>query len=158
MIILKRLVHALRIVMSRTHVKHTAFKLEKERAGGLENRRPLIERIMRDCRGWIDVIIMFVNGTRIVCDEGAIRKSDHIAASLPIAEATLAVSELLGSKGFDEIKLQLQGGRYIIVRKHRDCYIAALTKPNPNLGLIDLAFKKNIVPDRLLKIISLPTT
>ena len=117
-------------------------------------QRPLIEKIMRASRGWIEIIVMLVNGTRIAFSGGNGIKPERIAdASSSLIEATLAVMELFGSRRFHELELQVQENRYLILRKYKDCYIAALTKPNPNLGLIKLALKKNLAPNRSPKII-----
>lgn len=115
-------------------------------------RKPLIEKIMKDSRGWIDLIVMTVNGMRIVFTGGDGVEPKHIAeAASSIAKATLVVMELFGSKNFNEIDLQVQESRHLIIRGYRGCYIAALTKPNPNLGLVKLALNKNLAPDRLLR-------
>ena len=117
-------------------------------------QRPLIEKIMKDSRGWIEVIVMLINGTRIAFSGGNGIKPERIAdAASSLIEATLAVMELFGSRRFHELELQVQENRYLILRRYKDCYIAALTKPNPNLGLIKLAFKKNLTSDHSPKII-----
>lgn len=115
-------------------------------------RRPLIEKIVKDSKGWIDVIIMLVNGTRIAFGGSEDIEPEHVAdAASSIAEATLAVMELFGSRKFDEIGLQVQEDRHLIIRGYRGCYIAALTKPNPNLGMIKLAFERNLVLNQPLR-------
>ena len=119
-------------------------------------QRPLIEKIMRDSRGWIEIIVMLINGTRIAFSGGNGIKPERIAdASSSLIEATLAIMELFGSRRFNELELQVQENRYLILRKYKDCYIAALTKPNPNLGLIKLAFKKNFTPNHSPKIMQM---
>ncbi|MCS7132174.1 MAG: DUF433 domain-containing protein [Nitrososphaeria archaeon] len=114
--------------------------------------KPLIEKIMKDSRGWIDLLLMTVNGTKIVFSESDDVEPKHIAdAASSIAKATLMVMELFGAKNFNEIDLQVQEGRYLIIRGYRECYIAALTKPNPSLGLVKLALDRNLTSDRLLR-------
>ena len=121
-----------------------------------QEQRPLIEKIMKESRSWIEVIVMLINGTRIAFSGGNGIKPERIAdAASSLIEATLAIMELFGSRRFNELELQVQENRYLILRKYKDCYIAALTKPNPNLGLIKLALKKNLTPDHSPKIMQM---
>jgi len=137
--------------MLENRAKYVVVGLEKPSEHGWE-RRPLIEKIVKDSRGWIDVIVMLVNGTRIAFSGGDGIEPERIAdAASSIAEATLAVMELFGSRKFDEIDLEVQEGRHLIIRRYRGCHIAALTKPNPNLGLIKQAFERNLASDRPLR-------
>jgi len=141
--------------MPGNRAEYTLIGLKRASEHHLE-QKPLIEKMMKDSRDWIEVIVMLVNGTRIAFSGGNGIKPERIAnASSSLIEATLAVMELLGSRRFNELELQIQENRYLILRKYKDCYIAALTKPNPNLGLIKLALKKNLTPNRSPKIIQM---
>lgn len=114
-----------------------------------EERKPLIRRIMEDARGWIDCMIMVVNGTRITLTANDELNANNVAdAAHVIADATIAVIELLGARKFKELDLRIQGGRHLIIRRYKGCYIAALTKPNPNIGLIRLALDKNLASEK----------
>ncbi len=112
-------------------------------------RKPLIRKIMEDSGGWIDAIIMVVNGTRITFTEDNDIDLNNIAsAAYTIIEATLAVMEFFGSRKLNEINIRMQEGRHLIIKSYKGCHIAALTKPNPNLGLIKLALEKNLASNK----------
>ena len=91
----------------------------------------LLKAIMRECRGWLEEII--------IADEvrGGIGR-----AALAASGIALTVRETFSSKGFEEAEIQLQDGRYLVLRAYNGGYVIALTKPNPNLGLIRLTFRK----------------
>jgi len=137
---------------SREPMPESRFKAmsELEELGApIEERKPLIQRIMRDSRGWIDAVIMIVNGTRIAFTEnGEINANNVTSAACTIADAALAVLELFGSRKINEIDIRMFEGRHLIIRDHNGCRIAILTKPDPNLGLIKLALEKNLASNR----------
>ncbi|MCD6591635.1 MAG: roadblock/LC7 domain-containing protein [Thaumarchaeota archaeon] len=103
----------------------------------------LIEDLMIGCRGWIEaLVIVSEDGTPVACSSNIDFEPDYIAAATcSIAGATSAVLELLNSTGFDRIDIRLREGRYLLVRRYQDYYLVALTKPNPNLGFINLIFE-----------------
>ena len=37
--------------------------------------------------------------------------------------------------------VKLKEKRYFLIRRYRDYYVVAVTKPNPNLGFINLVFE-----------------
>jgi hypothetical protein len=39
------------------------------------------------------------------------------------------------------VDVKLREKRYLLIRRYRDYYIVAVTKPNPNLGFINLVFE-----------------
>lgn len=123
---------------------------ELEELGVLADEwKPLIQRIMRDSRGWIDAVIMIVNGARIALTEnGEINMNNVSSGACTIADAALAVLELLGSRKLNEMDIRMLEGRHLIIRSYEECYIVALTKPNPNLGLIKLALEKNLASNK----------
>jgi predicted regulator of Ras-like GTPase activity (Roadblock/LC7/MglB family) len=115
----------------------------------IEERKPLIQRIMRDSKGWIDAVIMIVNGTRIAFTEnGGINVNNVTSAACTIADAALAVLELFGSRIINEMDIRMLEGRHLIIRNHNGWRIVILTKPDPNLGLIKLALEKNLASNR----------
>jgi predicted regulator of Ras-like GTPase activity (Roadblock/LC7/MglB family) len=115
----------------------------------IEERKPLIQRIMRDSKGWIDAVIMVMNGARIAFTEnGEVNVNNVASAACTIADATLAVLELFGSRKINEMDIRMLEGRHLIIRDHNGCRIAILTKPNPNLGLIKLALEKNLASNK----------
>jgi|YelNatPaOPRAMG01_1025707.scaffolds.fasta_scaffold08314_7 predicted regulator of Ras-like GTPase activity (Roadblock/LC7/MglB family) len=124
--------------------------IELEGMSGLaDERKPLIQRIMRDSRGWIDAVIMVVNGVRIAFTEnGEVNVNNVASAACTIADAALAVLELFGSRKINEMDIRMLEGWHLIIRDHDGCRIAILTKPNPNLGLIKLALEKNLASNK----------
>ena len=140
----KRAVLSARGVMLENQARYVIIGAEGSSEHGWE-QRSLIEKIVRDSRGWIDVIVMLMNKKMTASNGGDGIEPERVAdAATSIAEATLAVRELFGSRKFDEIDLEVQGGRHLIIRRYGGYHIAALTKPNPNLGLIKQAFRRNL--------------
>jgi predicted regulator of Ras-like GTPase activity (Roadblock/LC7/MglB family) len=114
-----------------------------------DERKPLIRRIVEDSRGWIDAVIMIVNGARIAFTEnGGVSMNNVTSAACTIADAALAVLELFGSRKINEMDIRMLEGRHLIIRDHNGWRIAILTKPNPNLGLIKLALEKNLASNK----------
>lgn len=102
--------------------------------------RSLIEDLMISCRGWVEaVIIVSEDGAPIAYSANIDLEPDYVAAATSsIAGVTSAVLELLNSRGFDRIDIRLKEGRYLLLRSHKGYYVVALTKPNPNLGFVNL--------------------
>lgn len=93
--------------------------------------RYLLKAIMRECRGWLEEIT--------IADKA---HGELSRAALAASGITLTVREIFSSKGFEEAEIQLRDGRYLVLRTYNGGYVIALTKPNPNLGLIRLTFRK----------------
>jgi len=93
--------------------------------------RYLLKAIMRECRGWLEEII--------IADEA---RGGFGRAALAASGIALTVREIFSSNGFEEAEIQLRDGRYLVLRAYNGGYVIALTKPNPNLGLIRLTFRK----------------
>jgi predicted regulator of Ras-like GTPase activity (Roadblock/LC7/MglB family) len=122
---------------------------ESEVAELADERKPLIRRIMEDSRGWIDAVIMIVNGARIAfTEDDEVNVNNFASATCTMADAALAVLELFGSRKLNEMDIRMLEGRHIIIRNYNGCRIAVLTKPNPNLGLIKLALEKNLASNK----------
>ena len=102
--------------------------------------RSLMEDIMIGCRGWIEaIIIVSEDGSPIAYSANIDLEPDYVAAAtLSIAGVTSSVLELLNSRGFDRIDIRLKEGRYLLLRSYKSYYVVALTKPNPNLGFVNL--------------------
>ncbi|MEM4498444.1 MAG: roadblock/LC7 domain-containing protein [Nitrososphaerota archaeon] len=105
--------------------------------------KSLIEDMMISCRGWVDaIIIVSQDGAPIAYSANMDLDPDYVAAATSsIAGATDAVLELINSKGFDCVDVKLKEKRYFLIRRYRDYYVVAVTKPNPNLGFINLVFE-----------------
>lgn len=101
----------------------------------------LIKAIKMNSRGWIEAIeVVSEDGTPIAHESDNIRfNSEYVAAAVAaICGAIAAVIELMGSKGYKRVSVELEGGRRALIRQYGRYYIVCLTKPNPNLGFIDL--------------------
>lgn len=105
--------------------------------------RSLIEDMMIGCRGWVDaIIIVSQDGAPVAYGTNMDLDPEYVAAATSsIAGAIDAVLELINSRGFDGVDVKLKERRYLLIRKHRDYYVVAITKPNPNLGFINLIFE-----------------
>lgn len=103
----------------------------------------LIEDMMIGCRGWVDaIIVVSQDGAPVAYSANMEVDPEYVAAATSsIAGATDAVLELLSSGGFEDIDVKLKEKRHLIVRRYEDYYIVAITKPNPNLGFINLVFE-----------------
>ena len=100
----------------------------------------LIENIMVSCKGWIEAMaVVSEDGTPVIYNANIDFKPEYIAAATAaIGGAVSAVIELLNAKGYDKIDIQLQDKRYLLIRSYKNHYVVGLTKPNPNLGFINL--------------------
>ena len=100
----------------------------------------LIENIMVSCRGWLDAIaVVSEDGTPIAYNANIDFRPEFIAAATAaIGGAISAVIELLNAKSYEKVDIQLQDKRYLIIRSYKSHYVVGLTKPNPNLGFINL--------------------
>ena len=105
--------------------------------------KSLIEDIMISCRGWVDaIIIVSQDSTPAAYSANTDIDPEYVAAATSsIAGATDAVLELISSREFDAVDVKLREKRYLLIRRYRDYYIVAVTKPNPNLGFINLVFE-----------------
>lgn len=109
----------------------------------LSKLRSLIEDIITSCRGWIDaIVVVSQDGVPLTYRMNMDLDPEYVAAaSSSLAGATLAILELINSEGFESIDVKLKERRYLLIRSYRDYYIVALSKPNPNLGFINLVFE-----------------
>lgn len=100
----------------------------------------LAERILVGARGWVEaVIIASPDGTPIAYNSKIGINPDSVAAVVAaIGGAATATVDLLGSDGYDRIDLRLSDRRYLLVRRHGNNYIVCVTRPDPNLGFINL--------------------
>lgn len=118
-------------------------ELERSKEDELEF---MVKKIAEGSRGWIDAIVVMANGNRIIFSENDRVDPMYIAdVAFLIAETAASVMELFNSKKLDELDVQLQGDRYLMIKAYERYLIAVLTKPNPNLGLIKLVFNKYLV-------------
>lgn len=101
----------------------------------------LIKAIKMNSRGWIEAMeIVSEDGIPIAheSDTGEFNSEYVAAATAAICGAISAVIELMNAKGYKRVNIELEDGRRVLVRQYRGYYIVCLTKPNPNLGFIDL--------------------
>ena len=106
----------------------------------MESLQVLTERIMAGAKGWVEaVIIASPDGIPIAHNS---RKADidvdKVAAVVAAIGGAAATVGLLGSDTYDRLDLRLGDGRYVLVRRHGKDYVICMTRPNPNLGLVNL--------------------
>jgi len=109
----------------------------------LQELKSLAEDLMVGCRGWVDaIIIVSEDGAPLTYTANMDLEPEFVAAATAsIVGATSAVLELLSSRGFDGINVRLKEKRYLLIRSYKGYYVVALTRPNPNLGFINLVFE-----------------
>jgi predicted regulator of Ras-like GTPase activity (Roadblock/LC7/MglB family) len=107
------------------------------------NLQLLVESILTSCKGWVDAVLMASeDGTPIIYSAKIDIKPDYIAAATAaIGAATSVAVETLNSKGYEKIDVQLKDKRYLMIRVYGDGYVVCITKPNPNLGFINLVLE-----------------
>lgn len=108
-----------------------------------QEMKSLLDDLMKSCEDWVEaIVIISEEGAPIMHSMCIDLEPDYIAvASSAILGSASAVLELLNSRGFDSIDVRLKEGRYLLVRRYEDYYLAALTRPEPNLGFISLALE-----------------
>jgi predicted regulator of Ras-like GTPase activity (Roadblock/LC7/MglB family) len=106
----------------------------------METLQVLTERIMAGAKGWVEaVIIASPDGIPIAHNSRRDIDVDKVAAVVAaIGGAAAATVDLLGSDTYDRLDLRLGDGRYVLVRRHGKDYVICMTRPNPNLGLVNL--------------------
>jgi predicted regulator of Ras-like GTPase activity (Roadblock/LC7/MglB family) len=109
-------------------------------ATAYETFQVLVESIMVSSKGWVDAVaIVSQDGSPVTYSANVDFNPEYIAAATAaIGGAASAVVELLNSKGYEKIDVQLKDKRYLLIRMYRDNYVICVTKPNPNLGFINL--------------------
>lgn len=101
----------------------------------------LVRAIKMNSRGWLDAVEVVSEDGMPVAHESDDPKfnSEYIAAAAAaVCGAITAVIELMGAKGYRRLNIQLDDGRLILIRQYRGYYVVSLTKPNPNLGFVEL--------------------
>lgn len=101
----------------------------------------LARAIKINSRGWIEAVeIVSEDGASIAyeSDNSGFNSEYIAAATAAICGAIAAVIELIGAKGYRRFNIQLDNGRHILIRQYRGYYVVCLTKPNPNLGYVEL--------------------
>ncbi len=106
----------------------------------VEDLGEVIEAIKASSRGWIEAIeVVSEDGAPLAHHSELEFNPEYVAAATAaICGAISAVIELLNVKKYKKVNIQLEDGRYLLMRKYRGNYIVCLTKPNPNLGLINM--------------------
>lgn len=109
-------------------------------ATAYETFQVLVESIMVSSKGWVDAVaIVSQDGSPVTFSANIDFNPEYIAAATAaIGGAASAVVELLNSKSYEKIDVQLKDKRYLLIRLYKDHYVICVTKPNPNLGFINL--------------------
>ncbi|MEM4497752.1 MAG: roadblock/LC7 domain-containing protein [Nitrososphaerota archaeon] len=101
----------------------------------------LVRAIKMNSRGWVEAVeVVSEDGMPIVheSDNPAFNSEYIAAAAAAVCGAITAVIELMSAKGYRKFHIQLDNGRHILIRQYRGYYVVCLTKPNPNLGYVEL--------------------
>jgi len=100
----------------------------------------LVESIFVNSRGWIESItVVSQDGMPITTKQSNPVNPDSVAAATAaIGGAVSSVVELLNSKDFEKIDIQLSDKRLVLIRKYMDFYIICITRPRSNLGFVSL--------------------
>ena len=105
-----------------------------------EDLAGLAEAIKASSRGWIEAVeIVSEDGTPITHYSDLEFNPEYVgAATAAICGAISAVIELLNTKNYKNVEIQLDDKRFLLMRKYRGYYVVCLTKPNPNLGFVNM--------------------
>ncbi len=104
----------------------------------------LVRAIRINSRGWVDAIeVVSEDGMPILHEnDNPSFNSEHVAAATAaVCGAITAVIELMGAKGYKRFNIQLEDGRHILIRQYRGYYVVCVTKPNPNLGYVEIVLE-----------------
>ena len=106
----------------------------------------LINSIKDRSRGWIEAIaVISEDGTPLAHNSELEFNPEYVgAATAAICGAISAVIELLSTKGYKRVDIQLEGGRYLLMRFYKGNYLICLTRPHPNLGLINMILEAHL--------------
>ncbi|MCX8187782.1 MAG: roadblock/LC7 domain-containing protein [Nitrososphaeria archaeon] len=101
----------------------------------------LLKAIKMNSRGWIEAIeVVSEDGVPIAYESDDARfNAEYVAAATAaICGAISAVIELMNSRGYKRVSVELEDGRRVLIRQYRGYYVVCLTKPNPNMGFIEV--------------------
>ncbi|MEM1711443.1 MAG: roadblock/LC7 domain-containing protein [Nitrososphaerota archaeon] len=101
----------------------------------------LVRAIKMNSRGWVEAVeVVSEDGMPIAheSDNPGFNSEYIAAAAAAVCGAIAAVIELMGAKGYKRFNIQLDNGRHILIRQYGGYYVVCLTKPNPNLGYVEL--------------------
>lgn len=117
------------------------------------NMNRLVESIVEKSRGWIEsATIVSGDAIPIAHNQSSPYNQDMVVAvALTVASALSSVIELLNTKGFHKINIQLEDNRYVIIRRFEKYYVVCITKPNPNLGFVEYTLDTHLSSSTSLK-------
>jgi predicted regulator of Ras-like GTPase activity (Roadblock/LC7/MglB family) len=114
-------------------------------ATAYKNLQMLIESIMVSSKGWVEAVaVVTQDGSPLTYSAEVEFKPDFIAAiTATICGACDAATDILNLNpgGYESIDIQLGDKRHIIINRYGDYYVVCLTRPNPNLGFINLVLR-----------------
>ncbi|MEM2003795.1 MAG: roadblock/LC7 domain-containing protein [Halobacteria archaeon] len=99
-----------------------------------------IEEVVKVSRGLIDAIIITKpDGTPVANVNSIDINPDYLAAAISAVSGVISsVLEVMEMGDFRRAHVELKDKRYLYVVPYKGDYVALITKPNPNLGFIDL--------------------
>lgn len=99
-----------------------------------------IEEVIRVSRGMIEaVLIAKPDGTPVVHANSLNINPDYLAAAVSaVSGVILSVLEVMEMGEMRRVDVELSDKRHVFIVPYKSDYAALITKPDPNLGLIDI--------------------
>ncbi|MEM0456417.1 MAG: hypothetical protein QXP86_04680 [Nitrososphaerota archaeon] len=107
----------------------------------------LVKAIKKSSRGWLEAVIaVSEDGTPIVYENDSIMiDPEYIATAVAaICGVISSVMELVNSKDYKRVSIELEDGRKVLIRKYKKYYVVCLTSTNPNLGFVDMLLEAHL--------------
>ena len=115
----------------------------------MENKKyeEILSKLLKDSRGFIDMAVFSTEdglpvASRIHTD---LDPGFLCAVTTAISGATISVLDVLKSNNFNRVDITLDDGRHFLIIPYKSMFLACVTSPNPNLGLVYLIIKKYLV-------------
>lgn len=112
-----------------------------------ESLAGLVKAIKKSSRGWLETVIaVSEDGTPLAYenDSGWIDPEYIATAAAAICGVLSSVMELMNSRDYKRVSIELEDGRKVLIRKYRKHYLVCLTNTNPNLGFVDMLLEAHL--------------
>ncbi len=108
-----------------------------------EELADIAEAIKTSSRGWVEAVeVVSEDGTPVAHYSELEFNPEYVgAATAAICGAISAVIELLNAKKYRNVEIQLDDRRFLLMRRYKGYYVVCLTKPNPNLGFVNMVLE-----------------
>lgn len=107
----------------------------------------LVKAIKKSSRGWLETVVATSeDGTPMAYENDSMRiDPEYIAtAAAAICGMVSSVIELMNSKDYRRVSIELEDGRKVLIRKYKKYYVVCLTNTSPNLGFIDMLLEAHL--------------